>query len=193
MTGPVFVPLAPADASWMDRIACRDVDPETFFLPETTRGVNAVHAVQEARAVCLACPVAAQCVQWARDTDSRHGVWAGQLIPEHRGPGRLSSTVPPLGGPGQSWTREEDALAANSALTAQDVADLTGRSPEAVKSRRETLGRRRRRRSPRQQWTSEEDRHASNLRLTPSEVADLTGRSPSAVGARRARIGWGAA
>lgn len=58
-------------APWMEEASCADaVNPDVFF-PE--RGEQILDAVQ----VCAACPVAAQCLEYAVDNDERFGVWGG--------------------------------------------------------------------------------------------------------------------
>lgn len=49
---------------------CAEIDPELFY-PE--RGCS----VREPISVCLACPVRAECLAWALETDERWGVWGG--------------------------------------------------------------------------------------------------------------------
>lgn len=68
-------PTSPAcDAtSWRDAARCRKVDPEVFFLPPKA-SPNRINAAKE---VCEFCPVKAECLQWALDTDERTGVWGG--------------------------------------------------------------------------------------------------------------------
>src|SRR4030095_8213977 len=63
---------------WLDRAACRDLDPERFF-PESGEQVK----VAEAKAICAACQLHDQCldlaVTAAGGLDGDHGVFGGTL------------------------------------------------------------------------------------------------------------------
>jgi WhiB family redox-sensing transcriptional regulator len=63
---------------WQADAACAGMGNHTFF-PD--RGDN--RDVAKARAVCAICPVVDECLQWAIDTGSRHGVFGG-LTPRER-------------------------------------------------------------------------------------------------------------
>ena len=69
-------------ASWQDRSACLDEDPELFF-PIGTTG-PALWQAEEAKTVCRRCPVLAQCLTWALETRVEHGIWGGQTEDERR-------------------------------------------------------------------------------------------------------------
>lgn len=64
---------------WMERAACRDADPETFF-PE--RGDFA--AARDAKAICAGCDVAPDCLEFALANDLWYGVWGGVSDRERR-------------------------------------------------------------------------------------------------------------
>ncbi|MFF8997097.1 WhiB family transcriptional regulator [Streptomyces achromogenes] len=55
---------------WRDEAACREVDPDMFFTDNT-------HIVQQARKVCLGCPVRQQCTDYALEHGEWWGVWGG--------------------------------------------------------------------------------------------------------------------
>jgi WhiB family redox-sensing transcriptional regulator len=63
--------------SWQDRALCRQTDPEAFF-PE--KGGS----TREAKAVCLRCPVRAECLESALEHDERFGIWGGTSERERR-------------------------------------------------------------------------------------------------------------
>lgn len=57
---------------WQARGACLDEHPEVMFPePHDSDGIDA------AVAVCGRCPVRAECLAWAWETNQRFGVWGG--------------------------------------------------------------------------------------------------------------------
>ena len=60
---------------WWRSAACREADPELFF-PVGAHGPGASE-LAEAKAVCAACRVRCQCLQYALATHQLHGVWGG--------------------------------------------------------------------------------------------------------------------
>ena len=56
--------------NWREEALCRNVDPETFYMPDGARGPFRAKKEREAKAVCYRCPVMAECRQ-QRDGD--HG------------------------------------------------------------------------------------------------------------------------
>jgi WhiB family redox-sensing transcriptional regulator len=63
--------------SWQERALCAETDPEAFF-PE--RGGSA----REAKRICTACEVRAECLEYALANDERFGVWGGLSERERR-------------------------------------------------------------------------------------------------------------
>jgi WhiB family redox-sensing transcriptional regulator len=63
------------ERDWWRSAACREVDPELFF-PVAPRGPAAIEA-ERAKAVCFACEVRRECLQYALATHQLHGVWGG--------------------------------------------------------------------------------------------------------------------
>lgn len=55
--------------NWQDQAACRKHDPEMWFGKDERRAV--------AQAICLTCPVAAECLRHALDMGEVDGVWGG--------------------------------------------------------------------------------------------------------------------
>jgi hypothetical protein len=91
-----------------------------------------------------------------------------------------------LGYHGPRWTEEDVALP--GVLRDGEVARKTGRSVNAVRQKRERLGRPNpspaaQARAPARPWTRAEDRVV--LRLPPRQAAGRLGRTPAAVTARR--------
>jgi WhiB family redox-sensing transcriptional regulator len=72
-----------APQPWADEALCAQTDPELFF-PE--KGGS----VREAIATCRACPVAAECLDYALANNERFGVWGGLSEPARE---RLTATT----------------------------------------------------------------------------------------------------
>ena len=73
-------PTDPADLpeeTWQERALCAQTDPEAFF-PE--KGGS----TKEAKRVCMACPVQAQCLDYALANGERFGIWGGLSERERR-------------------------------------------------------------------------------------------------------------
>ncbi len=62
---------------WRQHAACRGLDPEIFH-PETDDDV------EDAKAVCGACPVRTPCLEWALSVREKDGVWGGATDKERR-------------------------------------------------------------------------------------------------------------
>lgn len=61
---PIRLPIFDGDA------LCAETDPDAFF-PEKGGKVRAVEAI------CAACEIRLQCLQWSMDNAEQHGTWAG--------------------------------------------------------------------------------------------------------------------
>ena len=68
--------------SWRTRSACLDEDPELFF-PVGSTG-PALEQTERAKAICQACPVVAECLEWALESNQDAGVWGGLSEDERR-------------------------------------------------------------------------------------------------------------
>lgn len=67
------------NVSWQDQANCRGVDPDIFFpLPKD------VPAERTAKAVCAACPVRSECLDYALDHRMDSGIWGGLTEKERR-------------------------------------------------------------------------------------------------------------
>jgi WhiB family redox-sensing transcriptional regulator len=69
--------LDAAELTWADRALCAEVDPEIFF-PE--KGGSTL----QPKRVCRACPVRAECLDWALEHGERFGIWGGLSERERR-------------------------------------------------------------------------------------------------------------
>jgi WhiB family transcriptional regulator, redox-sensing transcriptional regulator len=65
------------DLGWQERALCAQTDPEAFF-PE--KGGS----TREAKKVCRACDVQAECLEYALAHDERFGIWGGLSERERR-------------------------------------------------------------------------------------------------------------
>lgn len=74
--------LAEERADWWRSAACLEADPELFF-PVTALGPGAGE-IARAKAVCAACQVRRQCLQYALATHQPHGVWGGTTEDERQ-------------------------------------------------------------------------------------------------------------
>lgn len=71
--------------SWQLRAACRGEDAVYFFAPayfEKRREKDAREAV--AKAICMRCPVMAECREYALGVREAHGIWGGLNEMERR-------------------------------------------------------------------------------------------------------------
>lgn len=67
------------DDSWQTSAACHNSSPEVrrlFFSENDSSRVRARLAEQEAKAICLICPVQVECLEYAFAGDM-HGIWGG--------------------------------------------------------------------------------------------------------------------
>ncbi len=71
-----------AHGDWQAGAACVDADPDLFF-PVSTTG-PALRQVNEAKAICQACPVQQPCLAWALDQGVFSGIWGGVTEEERR-------------------------------------------------------------------------------------------------------------
>lgn len=78
--GFVVGPPTGLDNEWMRSAACLDAEPEIFFPP----GPSAVDHINEAKTVCRACPVVADCLRVALADPTLVGVWGGSSEEERR-------------------------------------------------------------------------------------------------------------
>lgn len=68
-----------APAPFIDRAACRGLDPELFY---PHRGENRIAV--EAKAICAGCSVQDECLEWALGNRETIGIWGGTSDLERR-------------------------------------------------------------------------------------------------------------
>ena len=71
--------------SWRERAACRrpGVDPDAFY-PDKGGSTRTAKAICNGGRDRHACPVKAQCLDYALDNDERFGIWGGLSERERR-------------------------------------------------------------------------------------------------------------
>ncbi len=90
--------------AWAERGACRDVDPDSLFVPGA--------AQHRAKRVCASCPVRMECLTEALDNRMEFGIWGGMTERERRSLLRRRPDV-------VSWRPLLDASAVRSAALAR--------------------------------------------------------------------------
>ncbi|MGH8898970.1 MAG: WhiB family transcriptional regulator [Egibacteraceae bacterium] len=68
--------------AWHAKAACAELSTDDFF-PVGSTG-PASDQIARAKAICAACPVAVQCLDYALDTGQTDGVWGGKSEDERR-------------------------------------------------------------------------------------------------------------
>ena len=68
--GPDLSLIDPSGWDWQDQGLCAETDPALFHPAD---GIHAEPALR----ICAACPVRAECLQWALANDEEWGVWGG--------------------------------------------------------------------------------------------------------------------
>ena len=63
--------------SWQARAACAGLDAPLFFAPDGERPQEREIREAKAKAVCVLCPVRAQCLDYALGNSIKHGIWGG--------------------------------------------------------------------------------------------------------------------
>ena len=71
-----------AHLAWRQDAECRDLDPNLFF-PVGVTG-PAVDQIAAAKGICAACPVRAECLEFAITTNQEFGIWGGTSEDERR-------------------------------------------------------------------------------------------------------------
>ena len=62
---------------WQELGACKEADPELFFLEDNLRSVKKRKKEKAAIKVCRACPVIQQCLTHSLAVPEFYGVWGG--------------------------------------------------------------------------------------------------------------------
>jgi WhiB family transcriptional regulator, redox-sensing transcriptional regulator len=118
-----------ARATWRDKAACHDADPELFF-PIGTTGPALVQ-IGEAKRICRACPAQAPCLVWALENGVADGIRGGRSE-EMKIRGQDKTAQPPAA---ITVTLDGDLLSADQMRLAQSLAgslieETTGMRPQ---------------------------------------------------------------
>ena len=65
------------EIAWQDLAACREFSVENFYPPTDQDG-------DDAKAICFACSVREQCLEFALAAGERFGIWGGMTPQERR-------------------------------------------------------------------------------------------------------------
>jgi len=77
-TPPMAVPSMAAEPVWRADARCRQESAEHFFSPGHLERREEKHSRENAaRALCGACPVRSQCLEYALVVQEPHGIWGG--------------------------------------------------------------------------------------------------------------------
>jgi WhiB family redox-sensing transcriptional regulator len=71
------------DEDWKPRSACLDADPAIFYPTKTGRS-SANSSTTQAKAICRACPVREECLEYALRHREKFGIWGGLSERERR-------------------------------------------------------------------------------------------------------------
>lgn len=128
--GPLVIKPEP----WMREALCAQTDPELFF-PDNTR--NSRQAA-EAKKVCHACTVRAECLIWALENGEDTGVLGGLTEKERQQIKSVESPRTRVRATGRAWSPDEESRLVELAGEAPDfqmIADALGRTASAVRTR----------------------------------------------------------
>ena len=67
--------------AWQHHAACRGLEAEIFY-PSDSDGTGDEEGAFEAKAVCAACAVSGECLEYALAVREKEGVWGGQTAAE---------------------------------------------------------------------------------------------------------------
>lgn len=73
------------DESWQSAAACRGPSASAFFPPAAgERKEDKARREATAKAICAACPVRIECLEYALEIREPHGIWGGLNESERR-------------------------------------------------------------------------------------------------------------
>jgi len=70
------------DDRWFVPAACRDIDQQLFFEPESEGAELRAKRIRAAKALCADCPVRRECLLFALAKPERYGIWGGYTARE---------------------------------------------------------------------------------------------------------------
>lgn len=78
------LPTSMKDYEWQDKGNCVGKDVNMFYHPYNERGEEKIERLTEAKAICVGCPVIAECLNHALSVPEHFGVWGGMSEDERR-------------------------------------------------------------------------------------------------------------
>ena len=77
--------LVEPENDWRTDAACRGMDPELFFSPESFESKQEKDDREVvAKAACARCTVRTECLEYAIEAGERYGIWGGMTEQERR-------------------------------------------------------------------------------------------------------------
>jgi len=99
LTRPTNRLLADTSGDWREAASCAGVDPDLFFVPSADDGHEGTRGrrdrINAAKAICRQCPVVAECLKWAQETNDQFAI-LGNTTPEERALHRKSNRAAAL-------------------------------------------------------------------------------------------------
>ncbi len=97
--------------AWQLQAACRGTDGSLFFPPDREQEKARSRRIAKAKAVCVRCPVMAQCRSYAMTVGEPFGVWGGLSEDErnHQSTQEVASGAQPTGPMLQAATVQQSA------------------------------------------------------------------------------------
>jgi WhiB family transcriptional regulator, redox-sensing transcriptional regulator len=100
-TPPMAVPAMAGEPTWRADARCRHDSAVHFFAPgHLERRDDKRRREEAARALCAACPVQVDCLDYALVVQEPHGIWGGLNELERRRLLRRRAEAPATAGPG---------------------------------------------------------------------------------------------
>jgi len=72
-----------AEWDWQLRARCRGLPAEVFYTGDDDRGKRRVEHEENAKRICLSCPVLHRCLRHAIESGEAYGIW-GATTPKER-------------------------------------------------------------------------------------------------------------
>lgn len=74
----------PDDGAWRDDASCKEMGNAEFFATFNNNGKEAQERLRQVRAICTACKVNKECLDFAVRNEIAYGVWGGMTASERK-------------------------------------------------------------------------------------------------------------